>query len=398
VAPVLALTLAAVVLAPRARRLRATGAWVGALLATGSFWYLRNLLRTGNPLPFADVKLGPLDLPSPPRGLTQNLEFSVAHYIGDTGIWRSHFFPQADFALGPLWWVLVALAAAGAMGAVATRGDRARHVVGLVALACALAYLITPNGAAGREGDPWSFGLNLRYAVSALALSLALLPAWLARDSARIRAALGAVLGGALVVTVFAPYTVQPDRRAGTLAFLAVLALTAAASIALRGRSPRLARRAALGLAGALLVAGWFGQREYERDRYASQPAIVSWARELRDARIGVLGLSDHYQLYGHALTNRVRYVGHDGGRGVFTRLRDCAAWRDALNAGRYRYVVVAPVVSPNLPQGPRTTPPELAWTESDPAASIVTRGQSYAVFRLTGPLSPGGCPGSPRA
>ena len=49
-------------------------------------------------------------------------------------------------------------------------------MAGAVAIAGGIFYLFTPLTAAGPEGDPRAFGINLRYLVPALALALALLP------------------------------------------------------------------------------------------------------------------------------------------------------------------------------------------------------------------------------
>ena len=395
-APVAALTIAAVAIAPRGRRLAGTGVWVAAALATGGFWYLRNLVRTGSPLPFADVTIGPLHLPSPPRGLTENLEFSVAHYIGDPEIWASHFLPGLDQAFGSAWWAVLALAAAGAVGAAIAPGDPRRRVLGLVAVACAAAYLITPNGAAGREGDPWAFGLNLRYAAAAMALGLALLPTWAARASARGRGALMAALGITLLATLLTNPALWPGRGADTLAIIATAVFVALLAVWLRApERRRYVLPVALGAAAALVAAGWFVQRDYELNRYGGQLVLLGSANEVRNSRIGIMGPLIHYPVLGPDLSNRVEYVGHHGPHGAFTRLGDCTRWRQALNAGRYRYVVVGGVVSPNLPASRPPRPPELDWTRSDPAASVVSQDVDSAAFRIDGRMDPAGCASS---
>ena len=50
------------------------------------------------------------------------------------------------------------------------------RLAGAVTIVAAIAYLFTPLTAAGPEGHPLAFGINLRYLTPALALGLALLP------------------------------------------------------------------------------------------------------------------------------------------------------------------------------------------------------------------------------
>ena len=64
-APVLALTVGVIVIAPRGRRLAAAGLWLGPLILAGGFWYARNLIAVGNPLPWTSAG-GILPTPAPP--------------------------------------------------------------------------------------------------------------------------------------------------------------------------------------------------------------------------------------------------------------------------------------------------------------------------------------------
>lgn len=350
--------LAVVAVRPRLRA-------IVALALTGGFWFLRNLIQTGWFLPRA------------PRPLTDHLEFSLAHYLTDWPVWRSHFLPGLHFGFGSIWPVVLALAAAGACGALFARGDR--RLLGIVALAAALLYVFTPNSAAGREGDPWSFGLNLRYATPAVALGLALLPTWLFRW----RAALTAVLAATLAITLLSPTGLYPDKRFEALGLAAL-----AGAAALAASRPRLRPL----LAAAAFIALFPIQSHYLDNRYRDQP--LAFARGLSGARIGVLGVTTTYSLYGDDLSNRVVYVGRSGSRGAFTREPDCRAWRIAVNAGHFDYLLVAPVSSPDLPADiPKQPPIEAGWTNGDPAAVPIQRvGRLATVYRLKGPLSPSGC------
>jgi hypothetical protein len=319
-------------------------------------------------------------LPTAPRPLTDHLEFSLAHYVTDWGVWASHFLPGLKYGFGSAWWAVVALAAAGAAGAALAAGDRRRRLLGLVAIACALLYAVTPNGAAGREGDPWSFGLNLRYATPAVALGLALLPTWF---PARWRRLLLAILAGALLVTLLSPTGLWSYRRAEALAYAGAFALVAVACL----RWPR----ARLALVAAALVAGFFVQRHYLDHRYAGDLEALGLPREIAHTRIGVLGVTTGYPLYGDDLSNRVVYVGRSGPHGAFTREPTCRDWRNAVNAGNFRYLVVAPVTAPDLPaEQPKAPPREAAWTDATPVRRI---GGVTTVFRIDRPLDARSCP-----
>ncbi len=70
-------------------RRRALGLFLGGVAITAGFWFLRNLIHSGNPLPWLQ-ELGPIDLPGPDRGLEGRDDFSVAHYIfenPDVDVW-----------------------------------------------------------------------------------------------------------------------------------------------------------------------------------------------------------------------------------------------------------------------------------------------------------------------
>jgi len=169
------LTLAVIALAPAGRRWMAAGWWFAGGVAGGGYWYLRNLIVTGNPLPQLE-HLGPISLPHPERLQEGRPDFSIAHYATDTGVWQDYFTPGLHQAFGALWPVVIAAAIAGGLVALVWGRPRVLRWMGAVAVVGLIAYIFTPLSAAGADGAPTGFGINIRYAIPALLAGLTLLP------------------------------------------------------------------------------------------------------------------------------------------------------------------------------------------------------------------------------
>ena len=90
-------------------RRRALLLFLGGVAATAGFWFLRNLIHSGNPLPWIH-DVGPIDLPGPERGLEGRDDYTVAHYIfenPDTGRLEPYFFKPITNLLGPVWFLIL---------------------------------------------------------------------------------------------------------------------------------------------------------------------------------------------------------------------------------------------------------------------------------------------------
>lgn len=397
--PVLALTIGALAIAPAARRLARAGLWIVPLLLAGGFWYVRNLVAVGNPLPW--TSLGGI-LPTPAAPLQQQTGFSVAHYLGSSGFWGHFVQPGLASGLGGWWYVILALAVLGPLLCLLPGAGRTVRMVGLVALASLAVYVITPETAAGPRGDPLGFAFNLRYAAPGLTLSLAAPALAPALAGARRQAALVAGLAAVLVATLAEP-SLWPSRHA-LAAILVGVALVAGAAVVL-SRLPAVRVIAGAGAILAVALGGYALQRHYLRGRYTYEPGVSSlsrvWAlfRSVHSSRVGVVGTFGgffSYPLFGLDVSNHVAYIAERGAHGSFTQIRTCPEWRSALNAGRYRYVVTTPSRDPWHPSvlGPS---PESGWTASDPAARVVysqrALGQPIVVYELNGLLDPATCP-----
>jgi hypothetical protein len=431
-----ALTIAVIALAPAGRRWTAAAWWGIAAFAGGGFWYLRNLIVVGNPLPQLE-SLGPISLPHPERLQSGRPDFSIAHYATDTSVWHDYFGPGLHDAFGVLWPLVVAAAVAGALLALFRGQDRVLRWMGGVALFGMVAYLFTPLSAAGAEGAPTGFEINIRYAVPALLAGIALLPLVLRRSapsaggvvagvphSAGRREAASEHMGegrrdrtrGWIVLSLFVLALVVTDRLDAVLRdsdrvfawLLALIVVPVPVALWWAWRRGEWRGAVAAGFATlALLVAaiGYPLQRDYLDDRFRNgDPAraipgmgldsAYRWARGVEDAHIGLAGTTAgflQYGFYGTDLSNRVRYLGTKGPHGAFNAIASCGEFRAALNAAGLDYLVTAPFLNFIHPEDPIRSP-EAGWLRGEPAVEAVDRSGEITVWRVRGLLDPSTC------
>jgi hypothetical protein len=391
--PALVVVIGLTALAPRGARWRALLCSGGMALAGGGYWYLRNLIHSGNPLPWIH-HLGPIDLPSPEQALGGREAHSVFSYLTDGSVWSDWFLPGLHGGLWILWPVLGAAALAGLVLAVIPcargwfasrressspgRSARVEIVVGILALAglaglaAAVSWLVSPTSASGPDGMPRGFESGLRYLAPALILGLALLPAvpplraWAAR-----LASIGPALGERPVPSASA------DQHA-------------------EDRLPR--KWVAAIVAGAVLVAvvvGYPVQRHYLHDRYRDPgfttpglDAAFAWARGIDGARIATTS-TRQYPLFGTDLSNHVAYLGVQRPHGGFEEAPNCRVLRRLVNEGDYEYVVAT---RDRIEPGKPAFPPQARWIEG-PEAKVVLKKKPTVVFQITGALDPNSCP-----
>jgi hypothetical protein len=417
-----ALTVAVVILAPRGRRVAAFGWWFLPALAGGAFWYLRNLVVAGNPIPEVE-SLGPISLPHPERLQQGRPEFAIAHYATDTGVWRHYFAPGLHEAFGALWPLVVFGAVAAALLALFHGRDRVVRWMGAVALFGLVAYLFTPLSAAGAEGEPVGFGINIRYVIPALLAGIVLVPldSWFdpsephqipglpARKFDAVRSSgLLAVLVLVFLVTNRPDDALHDQARVFALAFVIVAVGVPALLLYARSRGPSAAVVTAA--VGALLIAvvaiGYPLQRHYLEGRFANAGSkeeqipgmdlnkAYRWARNVEGARIGLAGTTAGfagYGFYGTNLTNHVAYLGEDGPHGAFNAIPTCAAFRTAVKEADLDYLVTAPFLNFLHPGNPISSP-EARWLRGEKAVRPLLREGQVTVWKVEGPLNPGAC------
>jgi hypothetical protein len=404
-APIALLTVALLVIAPRASRLT-TAAWFGLpMLLAGGYWYLRNLVQVGNPIPF--TSWGPLGLPAPERGFELRPGYSVAHYWDQPEIWWDWFAPKLSEELGPLWPLVLIGVVGGGAYAIWKGRDPMLRALGAVAFGSALAYVVTPLTAGGEEGEPIAFEWNIRYLAPAVAIGLAVLPLLpVLRDSPRRRSITLFALGGLALLTTLtiAQWSSQSHIKGAVATGILVLAAFVGAAWAMQKnwlgyRAPALRRSSVL--AAAVLVAvvgGYLAQNHYLERRYESlSPKLMiapaaRWANTVQDERIavsGIRGVFNQYAFTGPDLSNQVRWLGVEGEDSAYLRIADCETWRREVSSGGFSYVVT--LYDPFDP-GALTDTKEALWMREDPGATEIVRDGPVSVFRIDEPLNPDAC------
>ncbi len=408
VAMAAALTLAVIALAPAGRRRVTFGWWFVPALLGGGYWYLRNLIAAGNPLPQA-TSLGPVSLPHPVRLQEGRPDFGIVHYATDTGVWRHYFEPGLHQAFGSLWPLVIAAAIAGGLLALIRGQDRVLRWAGAVALFGLLAYAFTPLSAAGAEGAPVGFGINIRYAIPPLLLGLTLLPLAPRRLRGWREWIFLGVLLTVLVITNRADAALRDPARVFGLALAFLLVGVPALLIWVVLKKRRLpgpagpGRFLAVALTALLLLAiGYPLQRHYLEDRFGPDSEVpglhldsaYQWARDRSDTRIGLAGTTAGflgYGLYGTDLSNRVIYLGEKGPHGAYNAIPTCAAFRTAVNRAGLDYLVTTPFLN-FLHTGEPVPSPESSWLRGDSAAIPIRHDGPTTIWKLRGELDASGC------
>jgi hypothetical protein len=407
--PAVVFALGTLVLVPSGVRAKAFGAFVLGAAATCGFWFLRDLIHSGNPLPWIR-HLGPIDLPGPNRGLQGRDDFTVAHYIlhdHSSSLWRDYFLNPVQNLLGPLWFLILGGAAAGAILAIWRPRSPAVRLGGIVTIAAAVAYLFTPLTAAGPEGHPLAFGINLRYLTPGLALGLALLPLEPRLTPVRLRLPL--IAGGLAALFFTSHYSDANVAWKGAFAsipwaaLIGILFVGVPVGLAVLGRRSGAVTAILAGGAVALALAavGWAKQDDYFAHRYTRAEDFrfeldkaVAWAKHTHDLRIGVAGTSgayNQYPFYGDDLSNYVQYVGRHLPEADFREIQKCAEFRQAVNSGNYDYLITTPGLDLNNPATAQPSP-EQGWVSRDPAVHQVLHFDRVSIFRIDGRLDPTAC------
>jgi hypothetical protein len=413
--PAAVLVLGLTALAPRGRRWWTLLYSGGMALAGGGYWYLRNLIHTGNPLPWIH-HLGPLDLPAPEQALGGREAHSVLSYLSNGSVWSDWFLPGLHGGLWILWPALGVAAVAGLLlalipyvrirlasrsEATSTRGVAGvLALAGLVGLAAAVSWLVSPTSASGPDGMPRGFESGLRYLTPALILGLALLPTVPPlRAFATRLASIGPALGERPVPPGTASTPATASRQSASAAERLHLPPHSGGNRRRTVTEDRLPGRWIAGIVASAVVlamiVGYPVERHYLQNRYRDPSfttpgldAAFAWARDVSGVRIATTS-TRQYPLFGTDLSNRVAYVGVDRPHGGFEAAQNCPQFRRIVDEGDYDYVVAT---RDRIEAGKPAFPPQARWT-AGPNAEVVLKKKPTEVFRITGELDPKTCP-----
>ncbi len=393
--PGVVLAAGSVFLAPGNGRGRVLPWALGGFLLGGAYWYARNLLASGNPLPWI-TELGPIALPGPDQATGGRDPGSVISYLTDFDVITNDFLPGLSEGFGEGWPVILILALLGVILSFGPKLPTGLRIGAVTVLAVMASWAFGPTSASGPSGDPAGFVSGLRYLAPGLALGLALLGAVTGARTYLVRAGLVILI---LITAPFAVFAGGEPSPGQLLLALVLAAITALVGGLIAVAPQRLARAAALPLAvvAALILfgVGYLAQDSLERNRYL-EPRFVTtgladafaWARESEPGtRIGSTA-TRIYPLTNPGLDNRVFFIGRRQSQGGFTRVTDCREFIDSVNSQSPDFLVA----SLDREGLKRDYPPEVAWLDREPAARPLFRRPPTAVFELTGSLDPDRC------
>jgi len=358
----------------RGRRV-AAGLWTIAFLGSGSFWFIRDWVQTGNPLPWFELHLGPIQFE---RQIAPS-SASLAHDILDPHAWRVLYLDGIWQGLGRAWPVVVLVLVGAMVGLLRWRAPATHKLVGIVLLAGAVGYVVTPlTGGFG-------FVYNLRYLSPILLVAFASV-ALLIPANARARAV--ALSASAVLVVVG---TTMPNRElvdawpAGDVV-PAVVAVAVVVALVFAARTWRVVV-VGPAIVVVALAAFWLAERHYLDHRYVadgldSQP-VDAFFRDVRNARVVVFGGDARYPMFGIDLSNQV-------GRGDLPPVQiapgSCPGWRTHIGDSADYVVLLTGQF------GFFVSPPEVAIA-GDASARLVARSDHAEIYEISGPFDPTTCP-----
>jgi len=370
VASVIVMTVGVVVYAWRAHRARIALLWSALLFASGSYWFIRNSVLAGSPVPWFSVHVGPLSVVSKVNESGR----SVMSYVTEGAVWRDWYLPGLSMSFGRAWPVVLAL---GVVAGVAV-GVRTRHPLERVAAIGALAgMLYYPFSPLSADGHGIAFQYTLRYLTAPLAVALVLGPV-VCGSAATVRRVILAVFGALIVLNALSAHHERMLAWPHGQSLTALVAGGAVVLVAALRFDVRRSRDRLLGVAAIaviMVIGGWFVQRRALENRYAHDgaptAAIDAYFRNVHDARVAAFGTNEIYAEFGLDLSNEVEKMDDRLG----PRPSSCEVQR-LLREGRFDYVVLARGF------GTAFVPP-VEWIAEGGATTVMQHG-TQSVLRTT--------------
>lgn len=394
IAAALALAIGAIVLAQPLLRRRAVVTTLAGLSLGGIYWYIRNLVHSGNPLPWIN-HIGPLGLPGPAQDVGGRDAGSVWGYLTDPGVIKDWFLPGFGDGFGVGWIVLAGLSIIALIYCLSRDSGPARRTGAAVGVALVVAWLVAPTSASGPAGEPNGFVSGLRYLAPAIAVSMALLGSAVGPRSPSWR---WLVIG---VIALLTPFTIAISDTAsfrqvlGGVVFAGIVfGLLVLLSWLYRSGWSKPRIWAAAGMVLIVVLAGQAVQSSYLDSRYENPdfttPGLnqaFAWAQTVDDVSIAT-NATRQYPLFGRDLDNDVQFVGVHEKHAGFVEADSCEAFRQRVADGDYDYLVV----TLDRPSPNRAFPRESAWIANDPAVTQVIRQEPTVVYRLHAKPDPSLC------
>ncbi len=353
----------------RRHGLRYAAAWGTAAALCSGYWYVRNWAVAGNPVPVAELKVGPVGFAALPHDRLRALDHtSLLDKMHLPGFASRTLLPAVETVTGAIpFAVLLGLAAvAAAVLGLRRRPVGVPHAVVTSAVVACLVYVVSPNSApiSGTDMpadlDAKIVSLNARYLLPGLSVLLCLLPVGLGPRWRRWGdvAAIGTVGYLVFLATKASPghgeWVVQGVDTATAAAAVVLIAVGVAVAQVVAAKTWGAARpiaphstavcvliAAVAAIAtGSLAIAGSSGLDRYEGSA-ADVVALWRTADQLSDQRIGVVGAPLLSPYTRPDLANRVDYVGLPQGRGLLQPPRTCNDLRRAVAGAGYDIVVV---------------------------------------------------------
>lgn len=374
------LTLGVLLTGGPAGRARRCVAWLVPLTGFGAYWYVRNWLAVGSPIPATHLPLFP---PASFR-IADRVGFSVFDYLTDAGVWRHWFLPGLRDDFGLAFPLVIGLVVAAIVGALWKGGDGLVRSLGAVLLVGTVAYVMLPTTALGARGAPVLFAGNVVYLAPILLLAVAVVPVLCARDGSSSRRLLAAYLVVLVAGSLATPVSPWASGWLGRGIATGIVVWLVGAAVMTRHPGPR-ALVAVGALASAVLVIGLVGlTNDAGANRYAAQP-LYRWATDVSHARIDIAGFAGQFPYYGLNLNNVVQYVGKVGPHGEYHDVTSCSLWRARLRLDGADYVVLR---SERSAMDRR----QLVWTRADPAARLLLHVDGGYVFAFDASVADPGC------